>query len=404
MSRRLWDRVRSRVRGWPISVLVLGLAAGLAMLAVQHRPVTAAQNQPLDGQAIFRFDTFGDEQLWTDRLRMHEVIESSVDPLTALAVGLKVDVEALPPALVQKLRQNRVPNEPATTVALIKLNAVVGVVGTVQRIGGRDRLTRVGITCALCHSTVDDSLLPGIGRRLDGWPNLDLDPGRIIALSPAIPAEAKAVYKSWGPGKYDPRFNIDGLNTPLVLPPAFGLADVAKETYTGEGPISYWNQYVAVTQMGGHGSFSDLRLGINIMQEPDLVAPKLGPLREYQFSLGTPPPPPGSFDPTAAKRGQAVFRGAGRCITCHIPPLYTDVNLGILHDPTDTGMDPAYAERTTTKKYRTTPLRALWQHPPYFHDGSAETLHDVVEHYDSFLDLRLIPRQKDDLVEFLKSL
>jgi hypothetical protein len=190
MSRRLWDRVRSRVRGWPIGVLVLGLAAGLATLAVQHRPVTAAQNQPLDGQAIFRFDTFGDEQLWTDRLRMHEVIESSVDPLTALAVGLKVDVEALPPALVQKLRQNRVPNEPATTVALIKLNAVVGVVGTVQRIGGRDRLTRVGITCALCHSTVDDSLLPGIGRRLDGWPNLDLDPGRIIALSPAIPAES----------------------------------------------------------------------------------------------------------------------------------------------------------------------------------------------------------------------
>ena len=171
MSRRAWDRVRcvrSRVRGWPIGVLVLGLAGGLATLAVRHRPVTAAQNQPLDGKTIFRFDTFGDEQLWTDQLRMHEVIESSVDPLTALAVGLKVDVEALPPALVRRLRQNRVPNDPATTVALIKLNAVVGLVGTVQRIGGRDRLTRVGITCALCHSTVDDSLLPGIGRRLDG--------------------------------------------------------------------------------------------------------------------------------------------------------------------------------------------------------------------------------------------
>jgi mono/diheme cytochrome c family protein len=278
------------------------------------------------------------------------------------------------------------------------------VVGRVERVNGRDRLTRVGITCALCHSQVDNSLAPGIGRRLDGWPNLALDPGKIIALSPAVPADKKQVYNSWGPGKYDPRFNIDGKSTPLVLPPAYGLKHVAKETYTAEGPISYWNAYVAVTQMGGRGTFVDRRLGIRIVQSPDLVTPKLPALAKYQLGLKAPRPPRGSFNADAADRGEEVFRRAGRCATCHIPPLYTDVNRGILHDPAETGMDPAYANRTTTKKYRTTPLRALWQHPPYFHDGSAATLGDVVNHYNRVLKLRLTDQQKRDLVEFLKSI
>jgi hypothetical protein len=245
--------------------------------------------------------------------------------------------------------------------------------------------------------------LPGIGSRLDGWPNVDLDPGKIIAASPAIKAKAKAVYKSWGPGFYDPRFNIDGLSTPLVIPPAFGLAGVSLETYTGDGPISYWNNYVAVTQMGGRGSFSDPRLGINIVAKRDLVQSKLAPLSDYQLSLPTPPPPANSFDPEAADRGEDVFHDVG-CATCHIPPHYTDVNLGILHDAAETGMNPDYAERTATKKYRTTPLRALWQHPPYFHDGSAATLTDVVNHYDFFLELDLSDEDKADLEEFLKSL
>jgi hypothetical protein len=251
---------------------------------------------------------------------------------------------------------------------------------------------------------VDDSFLPGIGHRLDGWPNLDLDPGQIIAASPAIKAKDKAVYRSWGAGFYDPRFNIDGLSTPLVIPPAFGLAGVNLETYTGEGPISYWNNYVAVTQMGGHGSFSDPRLGINIVVKRDLVQPKLPALSDYQLSLRTPPPPAGSFDPEAATRGEAVFHGSGTCATCHIPPFYTDINDGIWHDAEETGMDPAYAERTATKQYRTTPLRALWQHPPYFHDGSAAALTDVVEHYDVHLELELTDDEKMELVEFLKSL
>ena len=386
------------------AIFVVTVRTAASPPAVALSPMTA-QAGPADGQTIFRFDTFGDEQLWTDQLQMHVVIESAVDPLTALqTLGLKVDVDAIPPEVQTAIRARRVDlTDPATTVALIRLNAVVGVVGKVERIRGRDRLTEVGITCALCHSTVDDSFMPGIGRRLDGWPNLDLDPGKIIAASPAISPEAKQVYNSWGPGKYDPRFNIDELSTPLVIPPAYGLANVAKETFTGEGPISYWNNYVAVTQMGGKGSFSDPVLDINIVQTPDLVQPRLPALAEYQFSLQTPPPPPNSFDPAAAELGAVVFRGAG-CATCHIPPLYTDVNLGILHDPAETGMDPAYAQRTTTKRYRTTPLRALWQHAPYFHDGSAATLRDVVEHYNAFLGLGLSEDQKRDLVEFLKSI
>jgi len=402
----------SRTRGhemprpWKVGLvggLLLVTAVMLSLPAAGPRSM-AANGGGDDGQTIFRFDTFGDEQLWTDRLRMHEVIESSINPRTALGLGLKIDADALPDSVKAALRNGQVDlSDPAVTVALIKLNAVVGIVGKVQNVQGRDRLTSVGITCAICHSTVDNSFATGLGRRLDGWPNLNLDPGKIIAASPAVPPAAKAVYRSWGPGFYDPRFNIDGLSTPLVLPPAFGLAKVAQETYTAEGPVSYWNNYVAVTQMGGHGSFSDPRLGINIVQTPDLVTPKLPALRAYQFSLPTPPPPAGSFDAKAARRGQHVFNQKGQCATCHIPPLYTDVNLGRLHDPRETGMDPAYANRTTTKKYRTTPLRALWQHPPYFHDGSAKTLRDVVEHYDQFLRLKLNDNQKRDLVEFLKS-
>ena len=397
-------RFRATRRLASSAMLLVAIVSGAIGLAVA-KPHPPDPQDVSEGQAIFRFDTFGDEQLWSDRLRMHEVIEAALDPLTALELGLKVDVDALPDELIADILAGNVDlTDPATTLALIRLNAVVGVVGTVETAADGDHLTRVGITCALCHSTVDDSLLPGVGSRLDGWPNTDLDPGRIIALSPAVPPATKAVYNSWGPGKYDPRFNIDGLSTPLVLPPAFGLAEVKKETYTGEGPISYWNRYVAVTQMGGQGSFHDKQLGIKINQKPDLVKHKLKPLREYQFSLGTPAAPADGFDASAAERGRTVFQGAGKCATCHIPPLYTDVNRGILHRPEETGMDAAYAQRTTTKRYRTTPLRALWQHPPYFHDGSAATLRDVVDHYDSFLSLRLTEDQKQDLVEFLNSL
>lgn len=349
-----------------------------------------------EGKRVFRFETFGDEQLWTDKLRMHEVVETSVDPTTALSVGLKVDSEVLPPGILQKVDLK----DPATTVALLKLNAVVGLQATVD---ANNRITRLGVTCALCHSTVDDSVMPGIGVRLDGWPNRTLDVGKIIALSPALPADKKTVYNGWGPGKYDPRFNIDGKNTPLVLPPAYGLAKIKNETYTAEGPISYWNAYVAVTQMGGQGNFKDPRLGIDITHSPDLVTPKLPALRAYQHSLPTPKPPAGSFDATASTRGRAIF---GRnCMSCHVGSNGTDNNGGNkLHDPAETGMDGAYAARTANKAYRTTPLRGLWQHPPYFHDGSADTLADVVAHYNQVKRLELTAEQQKDLVEYLKTL
>ncbi len=348
------------------------------------------------GQRIFRHDTFGDEQLWTDKLHLNDVIAAAVSPAVALAVGLKVDATALPPGILATADLN----SPATTLALLSLNAVVGVRGTFDAAG---KLTAVGITCALCHSTVDDSVMHGIGRRLDGWPNRDLDPGLIISLSPALTDAQKAVYASWGAGRYDPRFNIDGINGPVEIPPAFGLQHVALETYTGEGPVSYWNAYVAVTQMGAKGDFSDPRLGISIEQDPDLLTRKLPALREYQLSLRKPAPPAGSFDAAAATRGRAVFRGAGQCASCHAGDAYTDAGVR-LHAAAETGMDPVYATRSTTKRYRTTPLRALWQHAPYFHDGSAATLGDVVAHYDSTLSLGLTAAQKSDLVEFLKSL
>jgi len=379
-------------------LIVLALAVTLPLMAPS--PVSSAK--PPDGKAIFRFDTFGDEQRWTDTLRMHEVIQSAVSPVAALGVGLKVDADVLPADFLATHDLN----DPATTVELIRLNAVLGVVGKVS-----DRkLKSVGITCALCHSTVDDSVAPGIGSRRDGWANVDLNPGAIIALSPALTAAQKQVYNSWGPGMYDPRFNIDGINFPVVIPPAFGLQDVGFEIYTGDGPISYWNNYVAVTQMGGHGSFSDPRLGIEIIQKPDRVGPKLPALLQYQLSLTTPAPPPGSFDPQAAERGKLVFNGAATCGSCHIAPTYTDVNTGpdpsvpLLHDPSETGMEPVYASRSATGQYRTTPLRALWQHAPYFHDGSAPTLEAVVDHYVQFFGLVLTDEQKADLVQFLKSL
>jgi hypothetical protein len=378
------------------ALLSLGIAGcGEGDGSVNPEPPAAPR-----GQDTFRHDTFGDEAFWTDTLRMHEVIESGISPATALAVGLKVDAEAVPAELLAEADLD----DPGTTVALLKLDAVVGLHGEVATVDGRDTLVSLGVTCALCHSTVDNSVAPGIGRRLDGWANRDLDPGRILSLSPALQDPAvQAVLTSWGPGKYDAYWNHDGLNEPTVIPPAYGLRDVALETFTGEGEVSYWNAYVAVTQMHGQGNFSDPRLGIAITANPDRVTPRLPDLKAYQLSLNAPRPPSGSFDPVAAARGRLVFEGTGRCADCHAGPALTDANER-LHLPDETGMSPILAQRATTGRYRTTPLRGAWQHAPYFHDGSAATLADVVEHYDSYLLLGLTPAQKVDLVEYLKSL
>jgi mono/diheme cytochrome c family protein len=412
-----------RLIGATSIVFVLAIAfavSGLAPATRAEQTIEAADRErgPRhgDGQAIFRFDTFGDEQLWTDVLRMHEVIPA-VDPATALAVGLKVDADALPDAVVAALQAGEVDlTNPAVTVELLRLNAVVGVKGSVNE-GGQ--LTSVGVTCALCHSSVDNSFAPGIGRRLDGWANTDLNVGAIVALSPALDEATKAEFRRWGPGKYDPRHHaFDGTNivplnspsVPIVIPPIYGLKNVGFETFTGDGPISYWNSYVGVGQMGGKGNFSDPRIGLFIKQTPDLVTPKLRALLEYQLSLRPPRVASGNLDEAAVRRGRRLFRNQAQCASCHQGPTFTDVLNGpdrrvpFLHDPAETGMDPTYAARSATGKYRTTPLRGLLQHPPYFHDGSAPDLLAVVNHYDALFGLNLTPAQKADLVEYLKSL
>jgi mono/diheme cytochrome c family protein len=395
------------------------LSGSAEMLTQQGNANDEAKRR--EGQEIFRNDTFGDEQLWTDVLRMHEVLPS-VDPATALAVGLKVDVEALPQSVIDALRAGQVDlKNPAVTIALLRLNAVVGVKGTVDEAG---RLTKVGITCALCHSSVDDSFAPSIGRRMDGWANTDLNVGAIVALSPALDEATKAEFRAWGPGKYDPRHHffdgtkIVGLNSPslpIVIPPVYDLRGVGFETFTGDGPISYWNGYVGIGQMGGQGNFSDPRIGMSIEQSPDLITSKLPALLAYQLSLRAPKAPQGSFNADAAERGKDVFRNQARCASCHTGPTMTDVVRNVfgrrgeeavpfLHDPASVGQDPAYAVRSATGKYRTTPLRGLQQHPPYFHDGSAPTLAAVVDHYERLFRLNLTPGQRADLIEYLKSL
>ena len=388
----------------------IGIVLGLAAMGCTDReptspnPAGSFAHSPqhasgaLSGRQIFRHDDFGSWRFWTNTLRLNEVV-ATLTPNEALALGLKVDADAIPAAVLQAVLDDpSLLDDPATTRALLGLDAVVGVSATVAG----DQVTRLGITCALCHSTVNNAT--GIGSRLDGWPNRELQVGTIISVAPGLPAALKPIYASWPAGFYDARFNFDGISAPVVIPPAYGLRGVGLETYTGEGPISYWNAYVAVTQMHGHGSFSDPRLGINIVVPPqeDEVKSKLPALRQYQFSLSAPAAPSGSFDAAAAQRGQVLFRTTATCSRCHAGPTFTDH--GNLHAPAETGMEPLHAQRSTTKQYRTTPLRGVWHRAPYFHDGSALTLEAVVEHYNTVLSLELTAPQKADLVSYLKSL
>ena len=404
-----WAR-RSSV--WRLAGAISVIAAAVVACgggAAVDGPDAAQAALAAQGRDIFRYDTFGDEAQWTDALGLHEVIAAAVDPVTALSVGLKVDAEALPAAVVAGIQDGSVDlKNPATTVALLKLNAVVGVRGTVETVNGVDKLVRVGITCALCHSTVDNSFAKGIGKRLDGWPNRDLNPGAIIALSPAVDAVTKAALNSWGPGKFDPRHNIDGLSKPVVIPPAYGLAGIHRITFTGDGEdIAYWNRYVAVAEMGGLGTVSEPRLNLSVTHgSEDLVSSKLPALQAYQLTLQAPPAPVGSFDPAAATRGRAVFEGAGKCVTCHSGSTFTDANTR-LHPPADSMAEPespSYASRPATRQYRTAPLRGVWQHAPYFHDGSAATLDDVAQTYNARLGLGLSAQDVSDLAQYLKSL
>jgi len=394
-----------------------------------------------EGRQTFRFDTFGDEEFWGGTLRLHEAIAGAahggvgpgLSPVDALAAGLKVDQEALSRGLLNLIKRGRVDlNDPAVTLELLRRDAVVGVTGFFDT---EDRLVSLGIQCALCHSTVDDDSAPGIGRRLDGWANRDLDVGAVVNLSPDLSSVAdllgvaestvREVLTSWGPGKFDAALLLDGLafapgggSGATLIPPAFGLAGVNLHTSTGWGSATHWNAFVANIEMHGKGTFIDPRLDDaeqfpvaaangfgHIRNDPDLVTSKLAALQFYQLALVAPAPPAGSFDPLAAQRGDELFGNKARCAECHVAPLFTEPGWN-LHRPEEIGIDDFQASRSPDRGYRTTPLKGLWTHARggFYHDGRFATLDQVVDHYDQFLALALTAQEKADLVQYLLSL
>jgi len=439
--------------------LVLGLAAWVSGPKAKKRsaeevsstaaPAASANDQltnanmqaMLDqGRHTFRYDTFGDEAFWGGALHLQQAIAGEklggvgpgVSPKTALSVGLKIDADALPPSLVEQIKAGKVNlDDPATTLALLKLNSVLGVTGFFDEQG---KLQSMGIQCAFCHSTVDNSFSPGIGHRLDGWANRDLNVGAIVSLSPNLQPVAdllgvdvptvKKVLASWGPGKYDAEldqdgkaFRPDGKSAATLLPAAFGLAGVNNGTYTGWGSMTYWNAYVANTQMHGKGAFSEplvtekqFPVGAKahynqVRNADDQITSKLGALQFYQLAIPAPKAPDGSFDKAQAERGKVLFSGKANCASCHVPPLYTEPGSS-LHTPEEIGIDDFQSSRSPTKKYRTTPLRGLWSHQKggFYHDGRFQSLDEVIMHYDQHSKLGLTTQEKKELAEFLKSL
>jgi hypothetical protein len=388
------------------------------------------------GRQIFRFDTFGDQTFWGGALQLHRAIAGSknggvgpgVSPKTALSVGLKVDAARIPKGVASAIKAGKVNlNDPKVTLTLLKLNAVVGVRGFFRG----NHLTSMGITCAVCHSTVDDSFAPGIGRRRDGWPNRDLNVGAIVGLAPnkkpitdllqVDEATVNKVLASWGPGKFDAElfldgkgFRPDGKSAATLIPAAFGLDGINLHTYTGWGSVPYWNAFVANLEMHGIGNFDDERLTnanqfpvaaragfAHVRNKRDLITSKLGPLHLYQLSL--PIPHSKRFDRAAARRGEAIFEGKGRCADCHMPPAFSDAGWN-LHTGEEICTDDFQSSRSPTLRYRTTPLRGIVAKTKggFYHDGRYPTLRGVVDHYDSCFKLGLSSPEKDDLVEYLR--
>jgi cytochrome c5 len=409
-------------------------------LLAQNSPEQDSAQLIAEGLRTFRYDTFADEEFWGGALKLHQAIAGAahggvgpgLSPADALRLGLRVDSEALPASLKDALANGQVDlNDPANTLALLQLNAVVGVTGFFD---GQGQLRSVGIQCAICHSTVDDSFAPGIGKRLDGWANRDLNIGKIVSLAPDLSPVAnllhvsqdtvRTVLVSWGPGKFDAEllldgkaFRPDGTSAATLIPPAFGLLGVNLHTWTGWGNMTYWNAFVANIEMHGKGNFYDPRLDDaaqfpiaaragfgHIKNDEDRITPKLAALHYYQLSLTAPTPPAGSFDPAAAVRGDAVFEKAG-CTACHVEPLFTEPGWN-MHTPAEVGVDAFQADRSPDHRYRTAPLKGLWTHQKngFFHDGRFATLDDVVEHYDRLFSLGMAASQKSDLVQYLLSL
>ena len=434
------------MRRWLVIILFVSLGAvGYSEAGRDNSFEDAARKHAAkmleDGKRIFRFDTFGDEAFWSGALKLHQAIAGEanggvgpgVSPATALAVGLKVDAEALPSDLIKAIRAGRVNlNDPAVTLALLDLNAVIGVAG---HRGADGKLATVGIQCSLCHSTVDNSVAPGIGKRLDGWPNRDLNVGAIVALAPDLSVVAdllqtnqdtvRAVLNSWGPGKFDAElfldgkaFRPDGKSAATLIPAAFGLAGVNLHTYTGWGGVAHWNAFVANLEMHGQGTFTDARLDDplqfpvaaragfgHVRNDPDLITSKLPALHFYQLSIPAPKPPRGSFDGAAAARGKALFNGRATCSSCHVPPIFTDPGWN-MHTAEEIGIDSFQADRAPDHRYRTTPLGGLFARAKggFYHDGRFADLRAVVDHYNRTFNLNLTEDAKRDLVEYLKSL
>lgn len=393
-----------------------------------------------EGKKIFRWDSFGSEAFWGDQLQLHQAILGEkkggvgpgLTPRQALQLGLKADVGAVPRLLLEVLKERAVSlDNPETTLELLRAGAVVGVKGVFDK---KNNLVSMGITCALCHSTVDDSFVKGIGRRLDGWPNRDLNVGAIVALAPNLKpfeqmlgvdtATVKKVLHSWGPGKYDAELNFDGKamrpdgkSAATLIPAAFGLAGQNLHTYNGWGSVPYWNAYVANTQMHGKGTFVDPRLTpkqyplvgktgfANKRDKVDLITSKLEALHYYQLSIPAPQPPKGSYDQGAAKRGQQIFDGKAKCASCHVPPLFSEPGWP-MHAGAEIGIDDFQSSRSPDGKYRTTPLRGLFARSKggFYHDGRFADLPAVVSHYERVLKVSLTDAERRDLVEYLKSL
>src|SRR6266545_6325610 len=401
---------------------------------------THARSLLTQGRQIFRYDTFGSEDFWGGQLKLHDAIQGQkaggvgpgISPKKALELGLKVDMEAVPRNVAAAIKAGRVDlNDPANTLLLLKANAVVGLTGFFDQ-GGR--LQSIGVQCALCHSTVDNAFMPGIGRRLDGWPNRDLNVGAIAASAPDLSAfvemlqvdeaTVKKVLTSWGPGKFDAQLNLDGKAfrpdgkpAATLNPPAFGLAGVNNHTWTGGwGTVSYWNAYVGNLEMHGRGTFYDARLDDpekypvaartkegRKRDAEDRITAKLPALHFYQLSLPAPKAPAGSFNQAAARNGEKIFAEKARCATCHIPPLFTEPGWNT-HKAEEIGIDDFQAKRSPEGTYRTTPLRALWDSKKihkggFYHDGRFATLDEVVAHYDRHFDLKLTDREKTELIE-----
>lgn len=432
-----------------VSLLLVSPTPGSAQTGGQEFEQAAAalaKRYLEEGRETFRFDTFGSEDFWGGKLKLHNAIMGEklggvgpgVSPEQALKLGLKVDVSAIPKEVTEALDKGEVDlTDPASTLVLLKANAVVGLTGVFAEDG--KKLTSIGIQCALCHSTVDDSYAPGIGRRLDGWPNRDLDVGAIAASAPDLTAfvemlevdeaTVKKVLTSWGPGKFDAELNLDGKAfrpdgkpAATLNPPAFGLAGVNNHTWTGGwGTVSYWNAYVGNLEMHGKGSFHDPRLDDakkypvaartkqgHKQDKEDRITAKLPALHFYQLSLPTPKPPAGSYDQAMAKNGEEIFNGKARCASCHVPPLFTEPGWNS-HKAEEIGIDDFQAKRSPDETYNTTPLRALWDAKKihkggFYHDGRFATLDEVVRHYDGHFGLKLTDDEKKNLIEYLKSI